>query len=156
MRMPLIAAALVAATVTTVPAVAQQYGANDAQNQREYQRARARWRQDMRDWRNYRNYDYNRLPPGEHAYYADQYYRDGRYYQPRQLTSDDRVYRGRNNRYYCRRSDGTTGLIIGAGAGALLGSAIAGGDSRLLGAVLGAAGGAAVGTSIDRGRITCR
>lgn len=156
MRMSIIGATLVAATLAAVPATAQQYGPNDAQNQVEYQRAHAQWRRDMRNWRNYRNYDYNRLPPGEQNYYADQYYRDGRYYQPRRLSNDDRIYRGRDNRYYCRRSDGTTGLIVGGAAGALLGSAIAGGDSRTLGALLGAAGGAAIGSSVDRGRVTCR
>jgi hypothetical protein len=67
-------------------------------------------RQDRRDdWRRYRNYDYNRLPPGQRAYYAENYYRDGRYYQPRRLTRNDRIYRGGNGRYYCRRNDGTTG-----------------------------------------------
>ena len=35
----------------------------------------------------------------------------GRYV--RVLSANDRVYLGRDNRYYCRRSDGTTGLIIG-------------------------------------------
>ena len=113
-------------------------------------------RQANRDWRGYRNYDYNRLPRGQSVYYADQYYRDGRYYQPRRLSRNDRIYRGRDNRYYCRRSDGTTGLIIGGISGAVLGSAIAGGGSNTLGALLGGTTGALLGRSIDRGQVTCR
>ena len=113
-------------------------------------------RQDRRDdWRRYRNYDWNRLPPGQRAYYAENYYRDGRYYQPRALTRNDRIYRGGNGRYYCRRNDGTTGLVVGGLAGGALGNIIAGGGSRLLGTVIGAGGGALLGRSIDRGQVTC-
>jgi hypothetical protein len=35
----------------------------------------------------------------EHRYYADRYYRDGRYYQPRRLSYNDRIYRGADDRY---------------------------------------------------------
>ena len=145
MRMSIIGATLVAATLAAVPATAQQYGPNDAQNQVEYQRAHAQWRRDMRNWRNYRNYDYNRLPPGEQTYYADQYYRDGRYYRERRLSRYDRIYRGNDGRYYCRRSDGTTGLIIGAGVGALIGNSLDNGRSSILGTLIGGAAGAAIG-----------
>ena len=107
-----------------------------------------------RDWRTYRNYDYNR-PPNT-TYYADQYYRDGRYYQERRLGRNDRVYRGRNGRYYCRRHDGTTGLIVGGAIGALVGNSLDNGRSSLLGTLLGAGAGAALGSSIDRGSVRCR
>ena len=110
----------------------------------------------QRDWRRYRSYDYNRLPPGESQYYADDYYRDGRYYQERRLTRNDRIYRGRDGRYYCRRSDGTTGLIVGGVAGGLFGNAIAGGRNATLGTLLGAAIGATVGASVDRNEVRCR
>jgi len=63
-------------------------------------------------------------------YDASRYYRDDPRYQERRLGAQDEVYRGSDGRYYCRRSDGTTGLIIGAGAGALLGNAIDGGRRR--------------------------
>jgi hypothetical protein len=109
-----------------------------------------------RDWRTYRNYDYNRHEAGQQTYFADRYYRDGRYYQPRRLGRNDRIYRGSDNRYYCRRSDGTTGLIVGGLSGAVLGNAIAGGGSRTLGTLLGGAAGALLGQSIDRGNVTCR
>lgn len=120
------------------------------QDQRRFQN------RNQRDWRQYRNYDYNRLPRGQRAYFADQYYRDGSYYQPRRLSRNDRIYRGQDNRYYCRRSDGTTGLIIGGLSGAVLGNSIAGGGSRTLGALLGGGAGALLGQSIDRGRVVCR
>lgn len=71
----------------------------------------------------------------------------------RQLTRDDRVYRGRDGRYYCRRSDGSTGLVVGAIGGALIGRALGG---STLSTLLGAGGGAALGNSIDRGQVRCR
>ncbi len=84
------------------------------------------------------------------------YDRQGRYYQPRRLTRNDRVWRGTNNQYYCKRSNGTTGLIIGAGVGALLGRTIDTSGDRALGTILGAAGGGLLGRSIDRGDLRCR
>lgn len=86
-------------------------------------------------------------------------YRDySRYrsYQPRSYYGEPvyrntRVWRGDDNRYYCRKSDGTTGLLIGGAVGALLGREVAGRGDRTLGAILGAAGGALLGKSIDSG-----
>ena len=77
---------------------------------REVRDARRDYRKDTRDWRTYRSYDWNRLEPGQRYYYADRYYRDGQYYRPYRLTRYSRIYRGNDGRYYCRRSDGTTGL----------------------------------------------
>jgi len=77
---------------------------------------------------------------------------DGRSHHDRALARDDYVHRGSDGRYYCRRSDGTTGLVAGALGGALLGGVI-GGDA--LGALVGGAGGAVLGDSIDRGRVRC-
>jgi opacity protein-like surface antigen len=123
---------------------------------REVRDARQDRREDMRDWRQYRNYDYNRPAPGQGRYYADRYYRDGAYYQPRRLGYGERIYRGQNGQYYCRRSDGTTGLIIGGLAGGALGNVVAPGDSQTIGTILGGAAGALLGRSIDRNNITCR
>jgi hypothetical protein len=95
-------------------------------------------------------------PPGGGAYYADQYYRDDPRYQERRLRRSDNVYQGRDGRYYCKRNDGTTGLIVGGIAGGVLGNIIAPGGSKTLGALLGAAGGAAIGTSIDKDNVRCR
>jgi hypothetical protein len=80
----------------------------------------------------------------------------GRYYEPQRLSRNDRVWRGRDGRYYCKRGNGTTGLIVGAAAGALLGRAIDTRGDRLLGTLLGGAGGAALGREIDRGGVRCR
>ena len=108
------------------------------------------------DYRRYRNYDWNRPDRRYGGYYADRYYRDGRYYQPRRLSYNDRIYRGRDGRYYCRRSDGTTGLIIGAALGGLLGNQIARGDSNTIGTLIGAGAGALLGREIARGDLRCR
>lgn len=92
-----------------------------------------------------------------HGYRAHQVYdAQGRYIDPRQLYRSDRVWQGRDGRYYCRRWNGTTGLVIGAAVGALLGREIAGRGDRTLGAILGAAGGGLLGRSIDRGELRCR
>lgn len=112
------------------------------------------WQRD--DWRTWRHYDYYRPDPRYGRYYADRYYRDGRYYSPRRLGWNDRIYRGYDGRYYCRRSDGTTGLILGAIGGGLLGDAIAPGDSRTVGALIGGSLGALLGREIDRGGARCR
>lgn len=86
------------------------------------------------------------------------YYRDSPRYQERVLRSDERVYRGRDGRYYCKRSDGTTGLIVGAAAGAVLGNVIDGGHSRTAGTLIGALVGGAAGASIERNnqQLRCR
>ena len=80
----------------------------------------------------------------------------GRYYQPQNLSRSDRVWRGRDGRYYCKRKNGTTGLIIGAAAGALLGRSIDTRGDRTIGTLLGAAGGGVLGREIDRGGMKCR
>ncbi len=72
----------------------------------------------------------------------------------RPLTRDDRVYRGHDGRYYCKRSDGTTGTVVGAVAGGVLGAILGGGGA--LGTLLGAGGGALVGHSVDQGQVHCR
>ncbi len=99
----------------------------------------------------YGRYDYNNPDPSYGGYYADRYYRDNPRYRERQLSNNDRVYRGRDDRYYCRRSDGSTGLIVGGLGGAAAGAIIAQGDSKPLGAIIGAIGGAAVGAAVDSG-----
>ena len=105
----------------------------------------------------YSRYDYNSPDPSYGGYDAGRYYReDNRRYRERRLSANDRVYRGNDGRYYCRRNDGTTGLIVGGLAGGALGNVIAGGGSQLLGTLIGAGGGAVLGQSIDRGNVRCR
>lgn len=114
-----------------------------------------RWEhgRDRRDWRGYGRDDryYGR---GDRNYYRGN---DRGYYGGDRVYRNTRVWRGDDGRYYCRRSNGTTGLLIGGAAGALLGREVAGnyGD-RTLGAILGAAGGALLGREVDRGGSRCR
>jgi hypothetical protein len=74
----------------------------------------------------------------------------------RRLGRRDRVWRGNDGRYYCHRGNGTTGLVIGAGVGALLGRTIDTRGDRTLGTLLGAVGGGLLGREIDRGELRCR
>lgn len=60
-------------------------------------------------------------------------------------------WRGRDGRHYCRKSDGTTGLVIGGVAGALVGRTVDTRGDRTLGTLGGAAVGALAGRAIDRG-----
>lgn len=103
------------------------------------------------------SYDYNHPDPRYGSYEADRYYRaDQTRHGERALSRDERVYRGRDGRYYCRRSDGSTGLIVGAIAGGVLGNVIAPGGSEVLGTMLGAGAGALAGQAIDRDNVRCR
>jgi hypothetical protein len=95
------------------------------------------------NWRGDRNGGWD---PADH-------YRAERRHRERRLSRADRIYRGHDGRYYCRRGDGSTGLVVGAIAGGLLGNAIGG---NTLSTLLGAGGGAALGNSVDRGRVRCR
>ncbi len=67
-----------------------------------------------------------------------------------------RVWQGEDGRTYCRRSNGTTGLVIGAAGGALAGRAIDSRGNRATGTILGAAAGALLGRELQRGRSRCR
>lgn len=131
-----------------------------ADTRAEYRRELRECRRELRraqnqDWRRYSRYDYNRYEPGYRTYYADRYYRDGRYYADRRLTRNDRIYRGQNGQYYCRRNDGTTGLIVGGAVGALIGRELDRVGSRTVGTILGAGTGALLGREIARGGLRC-
>lgn len=114
------------------------YAPSQASVSAEYDRDR-RWdrRRDRRD-------RYTGGYGGQQRYYGEPVHRS------------TRVWRGNDNRYYCRKDDGTTGLLIGAGVGALIGNEVAGRGDRTLGAILGAAGGALLGREIDRSNARCR
>lgn len=83
-------------------------------------------------------------------YDAARYYRNDSRYSERRLGAQDEVYRGSDGRYYCKRSDGTTGLIVGAAGGAILGNVIDGGRNRTAGTLVGGALGAMLGKSIEQ------
>ena len=81
---------------------------------------------------------------------------EGRYAE-RPLGANDQVYRGSDGRYYCRRSDGTIGLVVGAGVGALLGRGIDTRGERGTGTILGATLGALLGRTVERNAdVRCR
>ena len=56
---------------------------------------------------------------------------------------------------HCRRGSGTTGLIVGGAAGALLGREVDRYGDRLPGTIIGGAAGALIGREIDRGGRRC-
>jgi hypothetical protein len=87
-------------------------------------------------------------------YDASRDYRADPRYSERTLSDQDQVYRGSDGRYYCKRSDGTTGLIVGGLAGGVLGNVVGGG---VAGTLIGGALGALAGKSIDKsGDVKCR
>lgn len=165
---------------TSCLAIATPGFAQTAQDDSRFQQAQQRFQNELRVFqqefdryqqasRNYRRGGgYDRGPGGPDGYYNDdrdeggydpsRYYRGGANYQERVLTSDDRVYRGTDGRYYCKRNDGTTGLIVGAIGGGILGNVIDGGHSRGVGTILGAIVGGVAGKSIDQNnqQVKCR
>ena len=91
--------------------------------------------------------------------YNDRYDRRGynhrvSYGEP--VHSRTKVWRGNDGRYYCRKDNGTTGLLIGAAVGGLAGHEIAGHGDKTLGAILGVVGGGLLGRAIDRSNASCR
>ncbi len=105
-------------------------------NRRGHDRDYDRYRSDRYRSSGYGSYGYSQP---QRTYYAEPVYRD------------TRVWRGNDGRTYCSRRDGTTGLIVGAAAGALLGRSVDTRGDRTLGTILGAAAGAFIGKEVDRG-----
>jgi hypothetical protein len=95
----------------------------------------------------------------QQGYYPQQGYYQQQGYYPQQAYGYDNRYYGRTYGYRQHRCSGTTGTIIGAGAGALLGRSLGRGsgyyhqNSGTTGAILGAALGAFVGRQV--GKSTC-
>ena len=102
------------------------------------------------DWqrRGYGNDRYNGRDARYNGRYNDRY--DDRYDRRSVRGWNGQSWRGNDGRTYCRRDNGTTGLLIGGAAGALAGSEIAGRGDRTVGAIIGGIGGALLGRSIDR------
>jgi hypothetical protein len=67
-----------------------------------------------------------------------------------------KMWQDSRGRWRCKRPNGTTGLIIGAAGGALIGRAIDTRGERATGTILGAAAGALVGRKIERSNVRCR
>lgn len=166
----LTAAAAVATLATAAAPVAAQSRADDDRfraAQQRFDREYQIFRQEADRYSAARGRTGYYAPPGgnryddevyDPSYEPSRYYRQGSQYQERVLASDDRVYAGTDGRYYCKRSDGTTGLIVGAAGGGILGNVIDGGRSRSVGTLLGAAAGALAGRAVERNNseIRCR
>jgi len=175
----ILAAALAAAAL--VPAAAQaQSGADDARfraAQQRFDREYQVYRQEADRYQASRrggyvapgyNGGYNGVgayrtapdtyyPEDDVVYDPARDYRGGSQYRERVVSPDERVYAGYDGRYYCRRNDGTTGLIVGGAAGGILGNVIDGGRSRILGTLLGGAAGALAGRAVDQNsNVRCR
>jgi hypothetical protein len=76
---------------------------------------------------------------------------------PTPAAAHSRYYSGKTwydgqGRLRCKRPNGTTGLIVGAAGGALIGRAVDTRGERATGTILGAAAGALIGREIDRSR----
>ncbi|MBW8784713.1 MAG: glycine zipper 2TM domain-containing protein [Novosphingobium sp.] len=97
-------------------------------------------------------------PPWAPAHGWRAHHDQGYYGGPRYYTTDNgiRYWQGDNGRYYCRRSDGTTGTLIGGVAGALIGRSIDNSRDHAVGTIVGAVGGALAGRVIDRSSSRCR
>ena len=108
MKKSLLTLVMVAVAVPAVPALADPPPWAPAYGERRHQRHD-----------DYDAYERNRI-----------YDSNGRYLHPRRVNRDSYIWRGRDGRYYCRRDNGTTGLLIGAGVGALAGHEIAGNGDR--------------------------
>lgn len=67
-----------------------------------------------------------------------------------------RTWRGPDGQTYCRRSNGTTGILVGGVGGALVGRAVDTHGDRATGTILGAAVGALLGREVQRGRQAAR
>lgn len=116
--------AVAAAAVTAMPAAAEAQSRHGYYDNRGY------------DYRNYdRRYDNRR---NYNSRYDNRAYYGGRY-------NYDRY-----GNYYGQRCSGETGTIVGAIAGGLLGSQVAGRGDRTIGALIGGAAGALAGNAIDR------
>ena len=87
---------------------------------------------------------------------AEARHRDRGYYNGHGYSQQYRNYRGYDRRYYGRNyrrggcKSGTTGAIVGAAGGALLGREIAGRGDRTMGTILGAAIGGLAGRELTR------
>ena len=104
-----------------------------------------------RDYREDRDDDRDRDRDRDYYNYRE----DHRHHARRVVRYEERVYRGDDGRYYCHRSDGTTGLIVGAVAGGLIGNQLARGKSATLGTLLGAGAGALIGQAVEKDTVYC-
>lgn len=78
------------------------------------------------------------------------------YRHSHQVSDGVGYWQGQDGRYYCKRSNGTVGMLVGGAAGALVGRAIDTQGSRATGTIVGAAAGALLGREVQRSRSRAR
>lgn len=152
-----------------LPAVAAPAAAQTRAEQARWDDAQRRYDEETRIYQRERDAYFaaqdrdRRAPPPDDRrfatdYDAARYYRDEPDHEERVMTAQDQVYRGSDGRYYCRRGDGTTGLIVGGAAGGVLGNVIDGGRHRTAGTLIGGALGALLGKSVEQNQneLRCR
>jgi hypothetical protein len=129
----IISTAVAASALTALPAAAE---------------AQSRYGYSSRYDNGYYNQGYGRGYSNQSQRYANQRGYNQSYYNQ---GYDQRTYNGGYYSHYGQRCSGSTGTIIGAIAGGLLGNQVAGrrGDGTL-GAIIGAGAGALAGRAIDR------
>lgn len=71
------------------------------------------------------------------------------------MVAQNDTWRGDDGQLHCKRSNGTTGLVVGAVAGGLVGNALDKHD-RTAGTLVGALGGGLIGREIDKGKVRCQ
>ena len=146
-----------------LPALSPPALAQTAEEERRWDEAQARFREETSIYERERDRYMAALERSRDRdryrtdYDAARDYREDAAYEERRLSAQDEVYRGSDGRYYCKRSDGTTGLVIGGAAGGILGNVIDGGRHRTAGTLVGGALGALMGRSIEQNQqLTCR
>lgn len=153
-------AAAAATTITAVPATAKSHHDKRWTQQHGRQVARSTsnaYRQGYKDGSRASNkrpvYVIDRTYRGNGRYTTNNgaYYNNGRY-----ASAAAPYWWGPGGQVYCRRSNGTTGLLVGAVAGGTLGNLIANTGDKTLGTVIGGALGGVIGREVDRGNARCR
>lgn len=81
---------------------------------------------------------------------------DTGYRHSHRVDNGVQYWEGQDGRYYCKRSNGTVGLLVGGAAGALIGRAIDTHGSRTTGTIVGAAAGALLGREVQKSRARAR
>ena len=152
-RKVVMAAALAASTLTVAmptAAYAQHGGRGGWQDENRDYRGSYDRGDDDRNHRDRGRWDGDRRDHNYQRGYSDRGYGRGGYYAGNDYGRPGYRARGYNRSDRQRCNDGTTGTIIGAIAGGLVGNSVAGHGDRTLGAILGGGAGALAGRAIDK------
>lgn len=131
MRKPLLALSLAASMLAGLPSLAHAHD------------GRGRWYQYEEYHDDGDDDDDDDRPRYRRSYYEERDYHRPRYVEPRRYYRDER-------RHRCGGGSGTTGLLLGGVAGALLGRSVDRYGDRAPGTIIGAGAGALLGREVDR------